>query len=126
MLTRTFPFKMHTSQRGLIKAQTARKWRFPRSLRDILSEELKDLVWHMLDPEPERRITINNVVAHPWLNGSKLVELSYDEESPAQTPVGSTLLATSPMASSSILMSSAALSSAVAGQKLASSAKPFR
>lgn len=79
MLTRTFPFKMQTSQQGLYRAQTANRWRFPRRLRDQLSEEIKDLIWHMLDPDPDRRITINGVVAHPWLNNGQLVVLSYDE-----------------------------------------------
>lgn len=76
MLTRTFPFKMHTSQQGLFKAQVTREWRFPRRLRKTLSEEIKDLVCHMLDPEPQRRITINGIVSHPWLNNNKLVLLS--------------------------------------------------
>lgn len=82
MLTRTFPFKMHASQQGMLKAQAARKWRFPRSLRDTLSEELKDLVWHMLDPVAERRININGVVAHPWLNAGQVLVLSHDEAEP--------------------------------------------
>lgn len=79
MLTRTFPFRMHTSQQGLLKAQVMRKWRFPSRLRDSLSEEIKDITWHMLDPEPDRRITINGVVAHPWLNNNQLINLSCDE-----------------------------------------------
>lgn len=68
MITRTFPFKMQMSQRSFFKAQTARRWRFPRSMISKLSEEIKDLVYHMLDPEPERRITIVGVLSHPWLN----------------------------------------------------------
>lgn len=84
MLTRTFPFKMNLSQRGLYKAQSTRHWRFPRSLRDSLSEEIRDLIWHMLDPEPDRRITINGVVSHPWLVQSDIVILSCDE-SPRNT-----------------------------------------
>lgn len=79
MLTRTFPFKMNLSQRSLFKIQIARRWRFPRNLRDTLSEDIRDLIWHMLDPEPERRITINGVVAHPWLNQNETVNFSYDE-----------------------------------------------
>lgn len=86
MLTRTFPFRMHTSQDGLLKAQVTRRWRFPRSLRDALSEEIKDIAWHMLDPEPERRITIIGVLAHPWLNQHQLVPLTLDEGSRSTTP----------------------------------------
>lgn len=76
MLTRSFPFRMHTSQQGLLRAQIARQWRFPRFLRETLSEDLKDLIWHMLDPEPNRRITINGIMAHSWLNDKQLVQLS--------------------------------------------------
>lgn len=79
MLTRTFPFKMHTSQQGLLQAQVTRKWRFPRRLRGSVSEELKDLVWHMLDPDAERRITINSVLSHPWCSNNQLFALSHDE-----------------------------------------------
>lgn len=77
MLTRTFPFKMNLSQRGLFKAQVMRRWHFPRSMRENLSEEIKDLVCHMLDPESERRITINGVLQHPWLTGNEFYELSF-------------------------------------------------
>lgn len=69
MITRTFPFKIHSSPDNLLRAQMGRRWRFPRHLRDTLSEQLKDLVWHLLDPEPGRRITINDVMLHPWVNG---------------------------------------------------------
>ena len=79
MLTRTFPFKMNLSQRSLYRTQYARRWRIPRTLRENISDELKDLLWHMLDPEPDRRITMNGVVAHPWLNSGN-VDLSLDEE----------------------------------------------
>lgn len=76
MLTRTFPFKMNLSQRGLFKAQVARRWHFPKALRENLSDEIKDLVCHLLDPEADRRITINGVLQHPWLAGNELCELS--------------------------------------------------
>lgn len=79
MLTRAFPFKMHTTQQGLFRAQVTREWRFPRRLRKTLSEEIKDLVSHMLDPEPQRRITINGVLSHPWLNNNQMIILSRDE-----------------------------------------------
>lgn len=79
MITRAFPFKIYTSQRGLLKAQTMRRWRFPRKIRDSISEEAKNLITHMLDPEPDRRITINGVLAHPWINHDQLVVLSHDE-----------------------------------------------
>lgn len=82
MLTRTFPFKMHPNQQDLYKQQMGRKWKFPRNYRETLSEEIKDLVYHMLDPEAERRINIIGVLAHPWLNQNQVIALSIDENSP--------------------------------------------
>lgn len=76
MMTRAFPFKVHTSQEGLLKAQKARRWKIPKNLRDPISESLVDLIWHMLDPEPIRRITINGVLNHPWLNMNRHLILS--------------------------------------------------
>lgn len=78
MLTRTFPFRTNLSQRSLFRTQFARRWRIPRTLREKMSEELKDLLWHMLDPEPDRRITMNGVMAHPWLN-SDMVALELED-----------------------------------------------
>lgn len=78
MLTRTFPFRVNASQQSILKAQINRRWKFPRAIRTLISEELKDLVWHMLDPDPYRRITINGVVAHPWINPNQ-VKLSYGD-----------------------------------------------
>lgn len=81
MLTRTFPFKMHPNQQDLYKQQMCKNWKFPRRFRDILSEEIKDLIYHMLDPEAERRITILGVLAHPWLvnNQNLVVALSVND-----------------------------------------------
>lgn len=84
MLTRTFPFKVK-AQEKMLKKMVNRSWRFPLDYRFVLSDSLKDLVWHMLDPEPERRITINGVVAHPWINQNNLVALTYDEEETSAT-----------------------------------------
>lgn len=82
MMTRTFPFKLDLTQRSLFRAQTARRWRFPRNVRDNCSEELNDLVWHMLDPEPERRITMNGIMSHPWLNPTTPYNFSLEEARP--------------------------------------------
>lgn len=79
MMTRAFPFKVHTTQDGLLKDQLNRRWRFPRTLRDSLSDEIGDLIWHMLDPNQHRRITINGVVSHPWINMDRAVSLSTEE-----------------------------------------------
>jgi serine/threonine protein kinase len=78
MLTKTFPFKLNLSQRSLYKNQRERRWRIAKVTRDKISEELNDLIWHMLDPEPDRRITINGILTHPWFNPDP-VTLSKDE-----------------------------------------------
>lgn len=79
MLTRSFPFKVQASQPELLKAQVSRKWKFPRGFKGVLSEEVKDLIWHMLDPEEQRRITINGLLAHRWFHGNQHLNLSLDD-----------------------------------------------
>lgn len=79
MLTRSFPFKVQASQAELLKAQVARKWKLPRGFKGKLSEEVKDLIWHMLDPEEQRRITINGLLTHRWFHGNQHVILSLDD-----------------------------------------------
>lgn len=80
MLTRTFPFRSETQQDILFKYQLARRWTFPKAFKNRLTDDLRDIIWHMLDPEPERRITINGVLAHPWVNKNQFVALTLDEE----------------------------------------------
>ena len=37
-----------------------------------LSEEFKDLVWKMLQPNPQNRITLEEALEHPWIKDNKL------------------------------------------------------
>ena len=39
-----------------------------------ITDELRDLLTRMLDKNPETRITIEEVVQHPWLQGSRFVD----------------------------------------------------
>ena len=68
IMTRTFPFNLELNQKSLYRAQKARRWRLPKVVRGVCSEEVNDLVWHMLDPEANRRISLNSILQHPWLN----------------------------------------------------------
>ena len=79
MMTRTFPFKLDMTQRSLYRAQRARRWRLPRIVRENYSWELNDLVWHMLDPEADRRITMAGILTHPWLNQQGPYQYSTDD-----------------------------------------------
>lgn len=79
MLTRSFPFKVQASQPELLKAQVLRKWKFPKGFKSKLSGEVRDLIWHMLDPEEPRRITINGLLAHRWFHGNQYLNLSLDD-----------------------------------------------
>jgi len=51
------------------------------TLQDGISKEAKDLLKQLLDKEPLQRITIPNILAHPWMKDAKdTVELFTNAE----------------------------------------------
>jgi serine/threonine protein kinase len=44
-----------------------------------ISQDAKDLVGRMLDPDPERRITIEDALKHPWIKVI-LLELNHSTD----------------------------------------------
>lgn len=60
LLAGTLPFDDADVQKLLLKAQRG-SFRMP----DCLSREAKDLLWKMLEVEPERRITMKRIWQHP-------------------------------------------------------------
>jgi serine/threonine protein kinase len=41
------------------------------TLKDDVSEESRNLLRGLLEPEPSKRLTMNQVLVHPWLDHSK-------------------------------------------------------
>lgn len=51
------------------------------TLQDGISKEAKDLLKQLLDKEPLQRITIPNILVHPWMKDAKdTVELFTNAE----------------------------------------------
>lgn len=76
MLYGTVPFKAHNMKdlhQSIIEAKF--------SLKDTISEEAIDLIKKILEPNPDQRPTISEILAHPWFdNISEEIELFNDQE----------------------------------------------
>lgn len=76
MLYGTVPFKannMSELQKMIIKAKF--------TLQDGISKEAKDLLRQLLEKDPTQRITIPNILAHPWIKEARdTVELFTNAE----------------------------------------------
>ncbi len=76
MLYGTVPFKannMSELQKMIIKAKF--------TLQDGISKEAKDLLRQLLERDPTQRITIPNILAHPWMKEARdTVELFTNAE----------------------------------------------
>ncbi|XP_074595583.1 testis-specific serine/threonine-protein kinase 2-like [Brevipalpus obovatus] len=66
MVNKAYPFNPEDKEL-MISNQLHRKWKFVRKQRSKLSPEVKDIVRHMLEPNPRKRITMLGIMSHPWL-----------------------------------------------------------
>lgn len=83
MVNKAYPFNPEDKE-TMVANQLQRKWKFVKKQRYRLSGEVKDLVRHMLEPDPKKRITFLGIASHPWLT-EQLVEFgSGGEESSKQ------------------------------------------
>lgn len=66
MTTFQKPFDETQNQKKLYKAQINREFKYPPHVENKLSEDLKDLISKMLEPDAEQRLTANQVLTHAW------------------------------------------------------------
>ena len=66
MVNKAYPFNPEDKE-TMVSNQLQRKWKFVKKQRYRLSPEVKDLVRHMLEPDPKRRITFLGIASHPWM-----------------------------------------------------------
>jgi len=66
MLNKAYPFNPEDKELMIIN-QIERKWKFVKKQRNKLSNEVKDLVRHLLEPDPKRRITFLGIASHTWM-----------------------------------------------------------
>ena len=70
MINKAYPFNPEDKDR-MVANQMQRKWKFVKKQRNKLSNEVKDLVRHLLEPDPKRRITFLGIVTHAWMTESE-------------------------------------------------------
>ena len=70
MLNADVPFKQDESKVQL-KAEQEREWKWTDAMAEEATEELNAIMRLMLEPNPDLRIHMNALVAHPWI-GSKV------------------------------------------------------
>lgn len=71
-----------------LKAQKHKvQWGFPARQWAAISQEAKDLITGLLAPQPEDRLTVQQLLKHPWLEEVRdLPELAALLESPTEAP----------------------------------------
>lgn len=76
MLYGTVPFKAH-NMKDLHHSIILGNY----SLKDTISSEAIDLIRHILEPDPEKRYSIKQILKHPWFRDVEThMELLNDQE----------------------------------------------
>ena len=55
----------------MIRKQNTKKWSFSTKVASKLSNEVKELIQLMLEPDVQKRITTANILKHVWLLDAK-------------------------------------------------------
>ena len=55
----------------MINNQLQRKWDFVPAVKPYISDDCKDFLNHLLEPNPLKRFTMEQVCAHKWMPTSK-------------------------------------------------------
>lgn len=66
MVNNTLPFD-DSDVAKMIQRQISRSWKFSSKVTDVLSQELKDLIQVMLEPNADKRPNMKQILKHPWL-----------------------------------------------------------
>lgn len=66
MVCGTMPYD-DSNVRKMLKEQLSRKLRFPPQAAQNLSDECKDLIHRLIEPNANRRYKIDQILNHPWL-----------------------------------------------------------
>jgi len=79
MVCGTMPYD-DSNVRQMVKEQLAHKIRFPPQAAYNLSLQCKDLISKLIEPDPKRRLTIQQIQQHPWI-ANRLKYGSYSKSS---------------------------------------------
>lgn len=66
LFNQEYPF--NTNRQKVLKLMKARKWRFGKKTRHEPSDDLKDILTVMLEPEPSKRPEMKDLMAHKWVS----------------------------------------------------------
>jgi len=69
LLSGIHPFQIDDEDKMLENIESG-KWEWEGSHWEKISEEAKDLITHLMDPDPETRFTIDQALSHSWTRGS--------------------------------------------------------
>lgn len=84
MLNKAMPFD-DTNIKRLYEQQSNKRWRFRAKVIDILSEQVKKLVAHLLEPDITKRWRVDQVLACDWLSmDPRLMQLNPAEQAAMQ------------------------------------------
>lgn len=80
MLNKAMPFDDGNIKR-LYEQQTNKRWRFRAKVVDILSEQVKKLTGHLLEPDIAKRFRVDQVLTSDWMAmDTRLLELNSAEQ----------------------------------------------
>ncbi|CAG7828641.1 unnamed protein product [Allacma fusca] len=88
MLNKSMPFD-DSNLRKLYEAQKNRTWKIRTKLKDVLSSDVKQFLYVLLEPMPERRKTADQLWAYPWVQNSSSPDVSLRQKpaSPVLTSI---------------------------------------
>ncbi|CAG9861783.1 unnamed protein product [Phyllotreta striolata] len=80
MVNKAMPFD-DTNAKKLNELQLQRKWKFRSKVVDVLSDQIKNLITHMLEPDIQKRFKLEQVIGSDWMTmDPRLVMLNPAEE----------------------------------------------
>lgn len=66
MLNDRYPFRAK-DKKSMAELQVAKKWQFRDEVEQTISAECRDLMNHLLDPDPKTRYNMKQCLAHAWM-----------------------------------------------------------
>lgn len=80
MTNKAMPFD-DTNVKRLNEQQLQRKWKFRSKVVDSLSEQIKNLITHLMEPDVQKRYKIDQLLGSEWLSmDPRLLQLNQAEE----------------------------------------------
>lgn len=79
MLNKSMPFQ-ETNIKRLIELQTHKRWHFRGRLVNVLSSHVKKVIENLLEPNPDQRWTLNNLLKSVWIQNDERLQKLHSTE----------------------------------------------